>query len=132
MSDIIKVIFGKVEKRIDILKKFNIITRTLKIFLEVGVFLTCVILLYYKQISLTFFIAMTYYVYRYMWLIENINDLTQTYQKVVVSISRVNEILENKLYDDEQFGTEKIDNVTGVIEFKDVTFAYPNEDINIK
>lgn len=131
MSDIIKVIFGKVEKRIDILKKFNIITRTLKIFLEVGVFLTCVILLYYKQISLTFFIAMTYYVYRYMWLIENINDLTQTYQKVVVSISRVNEILENKLYDDEQFGTEKIDNVTGVIEFKDVTFAYPNEDTTL-
>lgn len=66
-----------------------------------------------------------------MWLIENINDLTQTYQKVVVSISRVNEILENKLYDDEQFGTEKIDNVTGVIEFKDVTFAYPNEDTTL-
>ena len=28
-------------------------------------------------------------------VIENINDLTQTYQKVSVSISRVNDILEN-------------------------------------
>lgn len=131
MSDIIKIIFGKVEKRIELLRKFNIITRTLKIFLEVGVFVTCIILLYYQQISLTFFIAMTYYVYRYMWLIENINDLTQTYQKVVVSIGRVNEILENKLYDDEHFGTEKLNNVKGVIEFKDVTFAYPNEDTTL-
>ena len=31
-------------------------------------------LMYYDKISLTFFIAMTYYVYRYMWLIEDIND----------------------------------------------------------
>ena len=60
--------------------------------------ITCVILLYYGKISLAFFVAMTYYIYRYMWLIENINTLTQTYQKLVVSLSRVNEILENRLY----------------------------------
>ena len=71
--------------------------RFLKSFLEVGVFITCLILLYYEQITLTFFIAMTYYVYRYVWLIENVNELTQTYQKTVVSIGRVNEILQNRL-----------------------------------
>jgi len=32
---------------------------------ECMVFATCVILLYYQKISLTFFIAMTYYIYRY-------------------------------------------------------------------
>ena len=128
MRDIIKLIYSKSVKEIDIQMEFNIITRVLKSLLEVGTFIICVILLYYKQISLTFFIAMTYYIYRYMWLIENMNDLTQTYQRVLVSIGRVNEILENRLYEDEEFGNSRINKVKGVIEFNNVTFAYPGED----
>ena len=127
MTSIIKDIYNKSSKEIDIQKSFNIKTRLLKSILECSVFATCVVLLYYKMISLTFFIAMTYYVYRFTWLIENINDLTQTYQKVSVSISRVNDILENRLYKDEEFGNKKLDNVKGVIEFKDVNFNYPDE-----
>lgn len=126
--DIIKDIFNKSKEEIDIQKSFNIKTRFLKSTLEVGVFATCVILLYCKSISLTFFVAMTYYVYRYTWLIENINDLTQTYQKVIVSISRVNDILENRIYDDEKFGIKELNKVNGIIQFKDVTFAYPDEE----
>lgn len=129
--DIIKSLFKKSTKEIDIQKRFNITTRILKTFLEIGTFVTCIILLYYKQVSLTFFIAMTYYVYRYMWLIENINDLTQTYQKVAVSLGRVNEILENRLYNDEAFGKEKINKLKGNIELKNVTFSYPEEDITL-
>ncbi len=75
---------------------------------------------------------MTYYVYRYMWLIENINSLTQTYQKLVVSLGRVNEILENRLCQDEEFGSKELNINQGVIEFKNVTFAYPNEDKTLK
>ena len=127
MIIIIKDIFKKSSDEIDIEESFNIKTRFLKSILEVGVFATCVVLLYYEKISLTFFVAMTYYVYRYTWLIENINDLTQTYQEVSVSIARVNDILENRLYDDEKFGNKKIDNVKGIIEFKNVSFAYPDE-----
>ena len=132
ITEIIKGIFKKSTNEIDIRKKFNLQTRILKGFLEVGVFITCIILIYFKQITLTFFISMTYYVYRYMWLIENFNNLTQTYQKLVVSLGRVNEILENRLYEDEKFGkkTTKVNN--GVIEFKNVTFAYPNEQITLK
>jgi ATP-binding cassette subfamily B protein len=127
MTYIVKRIYKKSEREIDIQKEFNILTRTLKTFLEVGTFVTCVILLYYKMVTLTFFIAMTYYIYRYMWLIENINDLTQTYQKLVVSLGRVNEILENRLYEDDKFGDKVIDNIKGIIEFKNVTFSYPEE-----
>ena len=127
MTSIIKDIYNKSSKEIDVQKSFNIKTRLLKSILECSVFATCVILLYYKMISLTFFIAMTYYVYRFTWLIENINDLTQTYQKVSVSISRVNDILENRLYKDEEFGNKKLVNIKGVIEFKDVNFNYPDE-----
>lgn len=75
---------------------------------------------------------MTYYIYRYMWFIENLNELAQTYNKVSVSISRVNEILENKLYEDEKFGNKDIKDIKGYIEFKNVNFGYPNEDITLK
>ena len=127
MKDIIKLIYKKSSEEIDIQKEFNIIVRFFKAILEVGVLITCVILLYYSKISLTFFIAMTYYIYRYMWLIENVNDLTQTYQKLVVSLNRVNEILENKLYEDEKFGNNSIAISNGILEFKNVSFAYPGE-----
>ncbi len=129
---IIRCIYDKSSKEIDIQKEFNIYTRTLKSFMEVGVFITCIILIYHAQITLTFFIAMTYYIYRYLWLIEDINDLTQTYQKLVVSIGRVNEILENKLYEDESFGKVELKKVKGIIEFKNVTFSYPNEDVTLR
>ena len=132
MIELIKDIYKKSEQEIDIQKSFNIKTNFIKSILECGVFATCVILLYYNKINLTFFIAMTYYVYRYTWLIENINDLTQTYQKVSVSISRVNDILENRLYKDEEFGNKKIDNIKGIVEFKNVTFSYPDEDCILK
>lgn len=132
MIELIKDIYKKSEQEIDIEKSFNIKTNFIKSILECGVFATCVILLYYNKINLTFFIAMTYYVYRYTWLIENINDLTQTYQKVSVSISRVNDILENRLYKDEEFGTKRIDNIKGIVEFKNVTFSYPDEDCILK
>lgn len=132
MIELIKDIYKKSEQEIDIQKSFNIKTNFIKSILECGVFATCVILLYYNKINLTFFIAMTYYVYRYTWFIENINDLTQTYQKVSVSISRVNDILENRLYKDEEFGNKKIDNIKGIVEFKNVTFSYPDEDCILK
>ena len=128
IQDLMKLIYKKSEKEIDLRKKFNIITRFLKTLLEVGVFFTCVILLYYGKINLTFFIAMTYYIYRYMWLIENINYLYQTLQKTSVAISRVNEILSNKLYQDVKFGDKKIKDAKGIIEFKNVEFSYPNEE----
>ena len=137
MNEIIHNIFDKSKKEVDIWKRYRILSRVLKALLEVLVFLSCVVLLYYKMTSLTFFIAMTYYVYRFMWLIENINDFSIIYQKTSVALSRVNELLENRLYDDEVFGNNEIKDCKGVIEFKNVTFAYPDEkpilkDFNLK
>ena len=129
MAEIIKDIYNKSYLEIDIRKKFNLLTRIIKVLLEIVTYVICIILLYYNQISLTFFIAITYYIYRYLWLIENINELSQTYQKVIVSISRVNEILENKLCDDEKYGSKEIEKCKGNIELKNIVFGYPNEDI---
>ena len=124
---LIKDLFNTSSKEIDIQMKFDILTRIMRALMEVVTFIICIFLIYYGKISLTFFIAMTYYVYRYCWFIENLNEFTETYQKTAVAIGRVNEILENKLYQDESFGNERIKNKKGYIEFKNVTFAYPNE-----
>ena len=132
MKDVLGTIQNKSEKQIDLRKRFNLITRIIKVFLEIGVFATCVILIYYGKTTLTFFIAMTYYVYRYMYLIENINEFTQTYQKVLVSITRVNDLLEDRIAPPEKFGKKELNNVKGVIEFKNVSFSYPDEDLILK
>lgn len=132
MKDILKIIQNKAEKQIDIRKKFNLITRIIKVFLEIGVFVTCVILLYYGKTTLTFFIAMTYYIYRYMYLIENINEFSQSYQKVLVSITRVNDLLEDRISVPEKFGNKELNDVKGIIEFKNVSFRYPNENLLLK
>ena len=128
MKDIITIIFNKSMKEINTQRNFDIFVRSLKCILEVLTFVLCGILLYKGQVTLTFFIAMTYYVYRYMWLIENINDLTQNFQKLSVSLERVNEIIENRLYEDDKFGDVVLEDVKGIVEFKNVTFSYPNED----
>ena len=120
-------ILEKSLKEIKLHRNSKTIINMLKNILEVVVFMTCAILLYYSKISLAFFIAMTYYVYRYMRLIENINSFMETYQKTIVSLTRVNEILENRLYNDETFGTKQIHNTKGIIKFNNITFNYPNE-----
>lgn len=126
-QETIKNIYIVSKKEINLQTYFKITVSTLKSILEVGIFILCCVLLYYKQISLTFFIAMTYYIYRFMWLFENINVFTETYQKVSVSLERVNEILENKKYQDVLFGEKNIEDIKGIIEFKNVSFGYPKE-----
>ena len=127
MKDIIKVLLDKSIKEMNLYCKFSIFIRTLRIIMEVGVFVTGAILLYYGEISLTFLIAMTYYIYRYMYMMDNLSDLNQTYQKVSVALGRINEILLNKKYEDEKYGDISLRKVNGVIEFKNVYFGYPEE-----
>ena len=128
MKEIIKSIFDKSKEEVSIRKKYNALTFLLKIFLEGVVFITCAFLIYKGSITIGFFVTMTYYIYRFTNLIDNINNFSQTYQKLIVSLQRVNEILENRLYEDEIFGNEKINKVKGIIEFKNVSFSYSDED----
>ncbi len=125
---LIKKMLNKSYEEINLYRNYDIISNILKSLLEVGVFITCAILLYYEKTSLTFFVAMTYYVYRFTWIIENITSFTRIYNQVSVAITRINEILENKLYQDVSFGEKNIPKCQGVIKFENVYFNYPNED----
>ena len=132
MRDVIKVLLKKNDVEIDYNMKVQIVNRFVRVLMEVGVFMTCAVLLYNKQISMTFFIAMTYYVYNFMYLIGNISDLNGLYQRVVVALGRINEIILNRNYPDEVFGDKKLKNAEGVIEFKNVNFGYPDEDLILR
>lgn len=127
VRDIIKMIFNKSVEETDIYTKYKTLIKIIRSLLEATVFATCVILLFKSYVTLAYFISITYYVYKFMYLIDEINDLTEMYQKLVVSLTRVNEILENRLYQDEEFGNKKFKNVIGKIEFKKIKFNYPNE-----
>ncbi len=132
LKSLIDKAINKSFEEINLYTLYDLIGIILKSILEVGTFITCAILLYYGHISLTFFIAITYYIYRYTWIIENLTAFTKTYNEAKVALSRINEILENKLYDDVIFGNTSLLNCKGVITFSNVTFAYPNESDTLK
>ncbi len=122
-------LYDRTEKEYKTGNVFDIISCLLKISIEGSAFMLCVYLTYKGVVSITFFVAMTYYIYRFTWLIETINDFSRTYQQLNVSLKRIEEILQNKLYNDTKFGNIPLDKCTGIIEFKNVVFGYKNEEI---
>ncbi len=109
--------------------KYWTFIRCLNIVYEVIIILTCGALFYYGKTTMGFFIAMTYYLYRYMNIAMQFSDIMPNYQKVLVAIKRINELIQNKLYPDEQFGNHKNKKFIGNITFKDVTFGYDKDSI---
>ena len=109
--------------------KYDSICDTMCGFLESLVFITCAILVGTGKSDLTFFIAMTYYVYRYTWIIHSVTDFSKDMARLSVSFDRISDILYNKLYEDVKFGDKELKNIKGVVEFKNVTFNYPNEGV---
>lgn len=126
-KNIIRNIFWKTNKQMITEKNYNAWIYSLNGVLEFIIFTTCILLIINNQGSFAFFMAMTYYIYRFMNTIELMMNLSTSVQKMNASIERLSEILDNKLYQDEQFGIVSKTDITGNIEFKNVTFKYPNE-----
>ena len=59
---------------------------------------------------------------------ESISDFGVNFNKVTVSLKRLDELVNNKLYEDEQFGNVKLNKINGLIEFKDVKFKYREDE----
>ena len=93
--------------------------------------LTCIILMSQGKSDVGFFMAMTYYIYRFTFLVEWLMNFSTSYQKMRVSVERVQEIVGNKLYKDIEFGSLDKTDIKGNIEFKNVTFGYSEEEGNI-
>ena len=79
-------------------------------------------------ISLSLFLMMESYIWRIDEVVESISDFGVSFNKVTVSLKRISEILNNKLYQDEQYGNKIIKNPKGIILFKNVKFKYQENE----
>lgn len=131
VKKIINIMFLKTKKQMVDEENYYSIAFSLSACLEVVVFVTCIILIGLGKSDISFFMAMTYYVYRFTFLVEWVMNLSSSVQKMRVAIERVDEILGNRLYKDEAFGDLHKTDIVGNIEFKNVTFAYSKEEGNV-
>lgn len=132
ISSLRELIYKKDTEDINLHRTYSIIMWAIKILLESLVFATCVIGIYLGKTSLGFFMAMTWYVYKFTWLIDNLTNMNRMYQRLFVSIRRINEIIDNTLYEDDKFGILSLKNIKGEIRFDNVSFGYPNEEATLK
>lgn len=85
------------------------------------------------KIAYSLFIVLENYIWRIDEVVESISDFGVNYNKVTVSLKRISEIVNNKLYDDEKFGDVVLENVKGDIQFSNVKFRYSeDEDYTLK
>ena len=73
------------------------------------------------------------YIWRIDEVVESISDFGVNYNKVTVSLKRIEEIVNNRLYNDEKYGKKTLVNTKGFVEFKNVKFKYrENETLTLK
>lgn len=99
--------------------------------LQFVIFLTCGYYFIQGHIVYSTFIMIENYLWRVDYVVSSLSELIINYNKVMVSIQRMNEILNNKLYADEKFGSVEVKDPVGVINFQNVYFKYYDEEKNI-
>lgn len=92
--------------------------------LQFIILFTCGVLFMEGKMSYATFIIIESYIWRIDEVVESISDFGVNYNKVKVSLKRIDEIINNRLYQDEKYGDKTIENPKGVIEFKNVKFKY--------
>lgn len=99
--------------------------------LQFVILLTCGYYFIQGHIIYSTYIMIQNYLWRIDYVVSSLSELIINYNKVMVSIQRMNEILNNKLYSDEKFGSVEVKDPVGVIDFQNVYFKYYDEEKNI-
>lgn len=97
--------------------------------LQFVIIATCGYLFCKGHISLALFVMIESYIWRIDDVVESVSEFGVSYNKVTVSLNRIDELLNDKLFETEHYGTKTLLNTKGVIEFDHVSFKYsPDED----
>ena len=96
--------------------------------LEATILITSGYYVYTGTLSYAIFIVIESYIWRIDEIVESISDFGINYNKVKVSLKRIDDIIHNRMYADEKFGSITLDNPLGYIEFKNVSFQYREEE----
>ena len=106
---------------------FNLVIDLLKDFFE---FMTIVALIYLVTNNIiTVAIAVALYSYRSTVLTDlmgTVSSLLEECKSFNISCNRVFDIINNRKYKKEKFGTKHLNNIVGNFEFKNVSFSYDN------
>ncbi|HBA37814.1 MAG TPA: hypothetical protein DCY94_03745 [Firmicutes bacterium] len=98
--------------------------------LKSAILITCGYLFIEGKLLYSLFIMIETSIIRIDDIVESLGDFGINFNKVSVSLKRIDEILNNRLYKDEKFGETHLDNCKGLVEFKDVTFKYSKDEDN--
>ncbi len=137
-STIEKMMFNKINSLFDKtrkIKKYEVayynINNFIYFLLQFIILASCGYFVVKGQITYSIFIVIESYIWRIDDVVESLSDFGVNYNKVKVSLTRIDEIINNKLYNDEKFGKKTLKNTKGIIEFKDVNFKYTKKEKNI-
>ncbi|MGM9879392.1 MAG: ABC transporter ATP-binding protein [Bacilli bacterium] len=137
-KNIEKLMFGKVDSLFDKsakIRKYETFYYNLNnlvyFILQFIILISCGYLVVKGKIAYSIFIVIENYIWRIDQVVESISDFGVNYNKVKVSLNRIDEIINNRLYSDEKFGKKDIKNLKGIIEFKDVSFKYNKGEENV-
>lgn len=112
-------------------EKYYIILWSSYILFELLIILTGLYLCYLEVVTLAIFMMIYTYIGRIHYVITLYSEFGAKYQKITVSLNRINEITNNSMYEPEQYGNTSLDKIDGVIKFKNVSFKYKNEKTNV-
>lgn len=134
-QNIEKSLFQTVDQLFDNSKKsannemdYYSINNGLYFLLQFMIVLTCGYYFIEGHIAYTLFIMMQSYIWRIDSVVESISDFGVNFNKVAVSLSRMNDILQNRLYPDETFGDVTLTNPVGHVRMKNVRFRYSEKE----
>ena len=96
--------------------------------LQFAILLTCGYFVIEGKVEYSVFIMLDMYIWRVDNVVENLSDFGVNYSKVKVSLGRLDELINNRLYKDEEFGNVTLNDIKGIIEFKDVCFKYRDNE----
>ena len=126
--EIIENLFGK-QRKIGVTETMYYAFNNLCYFvIQFGILVTLGVQVFNETISLAAFILIERYIWRIDEVVETLSEFGVSYNKVTVSLKRIDEILNNKLYDDEKFGDKEINGKKVEIDFNNVIFKYREED----
>ena len=97
------------------------------IIIKLVIYFACVYLMINNKITIGIMLIIISYFDSLFLASENIMEASQSIKEQNVSVNRIKEILEYNNIKEEKL--EKIKNVNGLIEFKNVTFSYNNEKL---
>lgn len=129
----------KIFNRLDVLfhhnknmKNYEIIYYSLNnliyFILQFAILFTCGYFVVIGKVEYSVIIMLDMYLWRVDNVVESLSDFGVNYNKVKVSLNRLDEIINNKLYNDEKFGNIELKNTDGIVEFKSVYFKYREEE----